>query len=51
MMRTAIDQGLLDEKKGLLEAHLAMRRAGADLIITYEAVNVARWLKEGALQL
>ncbi len=50
MMRAAIDQGLLDEKKGLLEAHLALRRAGADLIITYEAVNIARWLEEGALQ-
>lgn len=47
MMRAAIAQGFLDEKKGLMEAHLALRRAGADLIITYEAVNLARWLKEG----
>jgi porphobilinogen synthase len=47
MMRAAISQGLLDEKKGLLEAHLALRRAGADLILTYEAVNIARWVREG----
>lgn len=47
MMRAAIAQGLLEEKRGLMEAHLALRRAGADLIITYEAVNLARWLKEG----
>lgn len=47
MMRAAVGQGLLDEKKGLMEAHLALRRAGADLIITYEAVNIARWVREG----
>ena len=50
MMRAAIAKGVPDGKKGLLEVHLALRRAGADLIITYEAVNVARWLAEGALQ-
>ena len=30
-----------------LESLLAMRRAGADILITYSATDVARWLKEG----
>jgi delta-aminolevulinic acid dehydratase/porphobilinogen synthase len=30
-----------------MESHIAMRRAGADIIITYSAPQVARWLKEG----
>ena len=37
--------GALDEERGLLETHFALRRAGADLIITYAAVDVAQLLK------
>ncbi|WP_300522712.1 porphobilinogen synthase [Aminiphilus sp.] len=44
MLRSAIAGGLLDEGAALLEAHRACRRAGADLIITYEALNLARRL-------
>ena len=44
MLRSAIARGLLDEGTALLEAHRACRRAGADLIITYEALNLARRL-------
>jgi porphobilinogen synthase len=45
MLRHAMAAGALDEERGLLEAHFALRRAGADLIITYAAVDVARLLK------
>jgi len=31
-----------------LESLLAMRRAGADILITYAATDVARWLKAGS---
>jgi porphobilinogen synthase len=31
----------------MMESLLAMRRAGADIIITYAARDIARWLKEG----
>jgi len=42
MLRHAIAAGALDERRGLMEAHFALRRAGADLIITYAAVEMAR---------
>jgi porphobilinogen synthase len=44
MLRHAMAAGALDEERGLLEAHFALRRAGADLIITYAAVQVSRLL-------
>ena len=47
MLRHSIAAGALDEERGLLEAHFALRRAGADLIITYAAVEVARLLSRG----
>jgi porphobilinogen synthase len=46
MLRAAIAAGALDEKKGLLEALLCFRRAGADLILTYYARQAAAWLAE-----
>jgi porphobilinogen synthase len=42
MLRHAAAAGSLDGPRGLLEAHLALRRAGADILITYAAVEVAR---------
>jgi porphobilinogen synthase len=45
MLRHAMAAGALDEERGLLETHFALRRAGADLIISYAAVDVARLLK------
>ncbi|HDZ59949.1 MAG TPA: porphobilinogen synthase, partial [Actinobacteria bacterium] len=39
-------QGWLDEKRVVLESLMAIRRAGADMIITYHAREAARWLKE-----
>ena len=47
MIKAAAANGWIDERAVTLETLLAMRRAGADIIITYAATDVARWLKEG----
>lgn len=44
MFKAASLRGWLDERRVVLEALTAIRRAGADLIITYYAKEVARWL-------
>ncbi|GIW10827.1 MAG: delta-aminolevulinic acid dehydratase [Dehalococcoidia bacterium] len=44
MVRAAAQQGWLDEQAALLEVLTAIRRAGADAIITYAAAQVARWI-------
>src|SRR5581483_793800 len=46
MVKAAAAQGWIDERAVTLESLLAMRRAGADILITYAAADVARWLKE-----
>ncbi|MCS7090062.1 MAG: porphobilinogen synthase [Verrucomicrobiota bacterium] len=48
MIKAAAAQGWIDERAVTLESLLAMRRAGADLIITYAAPQVARWLQDDA---
>ena len=45
MLKAAAQNGWLDEKKVVLEAMLAFKRAGADGILTYFARDVARWLQ------
>ena len=47
MIKAAAANGWLDERAATLESLLAMRRAGADILITYSAVEVAGWLREG----
>lgn len=47
MIKAAAAQGWIDEKMVVLETMTGMKRAGADLIITYHARDVARWLQEG----
>ena len=47
MIKAATAKGWIDERAVTLESLLAMRRAGADFIITYAATAAARWLKEG----
>jgi porphobilinogen synthase len=47
MVKAAAANGWIDERSVTLESLLAMRRAGADIIITYAAPEVARWLREG----
>ncbi len=44
MLRAAGANGWIEEKKCVLEALLAMKRAGADAILTYFALQVAEWL-------
>jgi porphobilinogen synthase len=46
MLKAASQNGWLDEKAVVLEALTAMKRAGADAILTYYAVDAARWLRE-----
>src|SRR5881396_1859856 len=46
MIKAAAAKGWIDEREVMLESLLAMRRAGADVLITYSAVDVARWLEE-----
>ncbi|MBI4778488.1 porphobilinogen synthase [Candidatus Desantisbacteria bacterium] len=45
MVKAASQAGFLDEKKVVMEIMLSMRRAGADIIITYHAKDVAGWMK------
>jgi len=44
MIKSASAAGLLDERAAVLEALTGIRRAGADIVITYHAKDVARWL-------
>jgi porphobilinogen synthase len=46
MIKAAAARGWIDERAVTLESLLAMRRAGADILITYAAADVAKWLKE-----
>jgi porphobilinogen synthase len=45
MIKAAAAKGWIDERAATLESLLAMRRAGADILITYAAADVAKWLK------
>ncbi len=46
MLRAAAERGWLDERAAVLESLLAIRRAGADLVLTYYARQAARWLRD-----
>lgn len=46
MLKAAAGNGWLDERKSVLEALLCIKRAGASAILTYFAVQAARWLNE-----
>ena len=47
MLKAAGQNGWIDERKCVMEALLAFKRAGADAILTYFALDAAQWLKEG----
>ena len=47
MLMAAAKAGLMDERAGALESLTGIKRAGADIIITYLAPKAARWLREG----
>jgi porphobilinogen synthase len=44
MLKAAVANGWLDERQAVLETLTAIRRAGADIVITYHAKEAARWL-------
>lgn len=46
MVKAGAKMGWIDEKKIALEMLLSMKRAGADIIITYYSLEAAKWLKE-----
>jgi porphobilinogen synthase len=48
MLKAAGGNGWIDERQCALEALLSFKRAGADGILTYFALDAARWLREGA---
>lgn len=47
MVKAAAANGWIDEKRIVLETMLSFKRAGADIILTYHALDVAQWLQEG----
>lgn len=46
MVKAAAEKGWLDEKRIVMENMIGFKRAGANMIITYHALDVAQWLKE-----
>lgn len=48
MIKAAAANGWVDERRIVLETLLSMKRSGADIIITYHALDAARWLREEA---
>ncbi len=49
MIKAAAAQGWVDEQRAASEAAICLVRAGADVLITYYALDLARWMKEGRL--
>jgi porphobilinogen synthase len=47
MVKAAAASGWIDERRIVLETLTGMKRAGADMILTYHALDVARWLRRG----
>jgi porphobilinogen synthase len=47
MVKAAAKNGWIDERRVAMEILLGFKRAGADMILTYHALDAARWLREG----
>jgi porphobilinogen synthase len=47
MIKAAAARGWIDERRVVLETLTGMKRAGADMILTYHALDVAKWLRQG----
>lgn len=45
MVKSAVEKGLLNERDAVIEIMTALKRAGADIIVTYWARELARWLR------
>ena len=46
MVKAAAQMGWIDERRIVMENLTAIKRAGADIIITYHALDAAAWIKE-----
>ena len=46
MVKSAAAAGLIDEERLVMETMLSMKRAGAKIIITYHALDIAKWLQQ-----
>ena len=46
MVKGAVEKGILDERTGVLEIMTALKRAGANIIVTYWARELAKWLRD-----
>ena len=46
MVKSAAKTGIIDEKRIVMENLLCIKRAGADIIITYHALDAAKWLND-----
>ena len=46
MVKAAAQKGWIDEKRIVMETLLSMKRAGADIIISYHSIDAARWIRE-----
>ena len=49
MLKAAAAAGAVDERAAVVETLTAMKRAGADGMLTYFAKDVARWIRDGGL--
>lgn len=47
MVKAAAKMGWIDEERIVMENMIAIKRAGAKIIITYHALDVARWIRQG----
>ncbi len=46
MIKAAAEKGWIDERRVVMETMMSFKRAGADLILTYHAMDIARWLQD-----
>ncbi len=49
MIKAAAERGWLDERTAMMETLTAITRAGADIVITYAAVDAAHWIREDSV--
>jgi porphobilinogen synthase len=46
MVKAASEKGIVEERAAVLEIMTALKRAGADIIVTYWARELAEWVRE-----
>lgn len=49
MIKAAAERGWVDEERAVSEAAVCLVRAGADVLVTYHALSLAEWIREGRL--